>query len=86
MIISSKNIRCNIVSEHTFCTKWPIPAWRTFAHERCVAAFTYTMAFVLALEFGARRLLVTRVSSEFLGDQTDIYTIRFKMTSEMCII
>jgi len=43
-----------------------------FAHERCIAAFTYTVAFVLALEFGARRLLVTRVSGELLGDQTDI--------------
>lgn len=63
---------CNIVSEHTFCTERTVPAWRAFAHERRIAAFTYTVAFILALEFSARRLLVTRVSGELLGDQTDI--------------
>jgi len=82
-IVSSKKIRFNIISEHTFCTERSVPAWRTFAHERCVSAFTDAVSFVLALEFGAWRLLVTRVSGELLSDETDIYTIRFMMTSEI---
>jgi len=59
--------------EHTFCTERAIPARWTFAYKGRVAAFTYTVAFVLAFEFSAWSLFVTRISGEFLGDQTDIY-------------
>lgn len=62
----------NVIVRLTFCTKRAVPTGRAFARERRVSVFAHTAPFVLALEFGARHFLVTRVPGEFLSDQTRV--------------